>query len=170
MDETIGDGKRKDVRDSADQLFGRALTELVADVKKTRQENPIAVANFVQSGYFLDGSETNAFWGIHRTDVLVRTMLRGPSYEPEDAQTFAGVYDRNGTAYRAGLRQGDIVLAIDGMSTVDSHREMIDQLMLKRKEHVGFWKLTVRSQDGSIKSIRFENEPASCSRRTQRRS
>ncbi|MEO6991442.1 MAG: hypothetical protein ABI202_07980 [Candidatus Baltobacteraceae bacterium] len=120
-----------------DDVIGQALAQLTQIVNDT----PNAASNFVRYGFYMGDTETDSFWTLE---------VRG-------GKTFVNTSDPVGTAWRAGLREDDEVLAVDETPTVGIDTAALNAI-LENAKRGGAWKLTIRTRNGPSRVLTFENE------------
>ena len=110
-----GSAKETTGRDVVEELLEKTLVQVLDDAKRITDPTPNAKSNFIRYGMYMNDAESDSFWTL----------------AIEDGRTVVDSCDPIGTAYRAGLRVGDVVTAVNGTSTADADQAKVQLAILE---------------------------------------
>jgi len=125
-------------------MMDESIKAVSANLTKVVHDTPNAASNFVHYGFYMNDAEADSFWTL----VI------------EKGKTIVDYCDPIGTAYRAGLRVGDDVSAVNGAPTDGVDQERLNAILENAKRD-RTWALTVRGTGGATRELTFRNEPVS---------
>lgn len=127
----------------AQRNYSTVILELAAeaidDLRKQSDAYPTAVTNFARYGIPMTDGARNAFFTL----------------TPSPSGAVVGAVSAYGTASRAGLQRGDLVVLFNGKPTAGLSQQDLTNLVVDEWKNDGTYELLISTADGKTTTLRF---------------